>query len=145
MKVCGVELKGNDLNLCLLSLKEEVFQVPDCRARRLTLASTAGQEELKHLQTTFAKLMEDYKVDKVIIRQRHIKGKFAGGAMGFKIEAALELIDNLQVLVMSTTDIKESLRRTPVHIPFAETGLKIFQETAFETAFAYLTRAQHKA
>lgn len=140
MRVCGVELKGNDVNVCLLSLDNEVFQIPDCRARRLTLASTHSQQELHHFQATFAKLMTDYKVDKVIIRQRHMKGKFAGGAMGFKLEAAIELIKDLDVVVFSTSDIKESLRRHPVHIPFAETGLKIFQETAFETAFAWLMR-----
>lgn len=140
MKVCGVELKSNDVNICLLSLADEVFQVPDCRARRLTLTDINSQESLKHFQATFAKLMLDYKVDKVIIRQRPMKGKFAGGAVGFKLEAAIELIDDLDVVVFSGNEIKESLKRNPVHVPFAETGLKVFQETAFETAFAYLMR-----
>jgi hypothetical protein len=30
-----------------------------------------------------------------------------------------------------------------VHIPYAETGLKVFQETAFNTAFAYLMKDKY--
>ncbi|ALS97615.1 DUF3010 family protein [Lacimicrobium alkaliphilum] len=142
MKVCGVDLKGNEANICLLSLIDGLFHVPDCRSRKLTLADTSAKG-LKHFQSTFAKLVADYKIEKVIIRQRPAKGKFAGGAIGFKLEAAIELIDNLEVVVFSPTDIKESLRRNPLAVPFAETGLKQFQETAFNTAYAWLMKSIH--
>jgi hypothetical protein len=72
-----------------------------------------------------------------------MKGKFAGGAVGFKLEAAIELIADLDVVIMSPTDIKDSLKRNPVHIPYAETGLKVFQEVAFNTAFAYLMKDKY--
>ncbi|MDF2176905.1 DUF3010 family protein [Aliiglaciecola sp. CAU 1673] len=137
MRVCGVELKGNDANICLLSLSDGVFQIPDCRARRLSLAGHDGAG-LKHFQSTFAKLMLDYKVDTVIIRERPMKGKFAGGAIGFKMEAALELMDNLDVQTISQTAVKEAINRHPLTIDFSGTGLKAFQEPAFQTAYAYL-------
>tara|TARA_R110000744_G_scaffold4289_8_gene15585 strand:- start:950 stop:1396 length:447 start_codon:yes stop_codon:yes gene_type:complete len=143
MKVCGVELNSNDVNVCLLSLADEVFQLPDFRSRRLTLTNINSSSDLRYFQQTFAKLMADYQVDKVVIRQRPMKGKFAGGAVGFKLEAAIELIPDLDVVIISPTDIKESLRRNPVHIPYAETGLKVFQETAFNTAFAYLMKDKY--
>ncbi|MCQ8848198.1 DUF3010 family protein [Alteromonas stellipolaris] len=137
MKVCGVDLKGNEANVCLLSLIDGLFHVPDCRTRRLTLADSSAKG-LKSFQSTFAKLVADYKIDAVIIRQRQSKGKFAGGAIGFKLEAAIELIEGLDVIVYSPTDIKESLRRNPIAVPFAETGLKQFQEPAFTSAYAWL-------
>ncbi|MDU0352670.1 DUF3010 family protein [Paraglaciecola aquimarina] len=143
MRVCGVELSGNDANICLLSLADEVFQIPDCRARKLTHPKDADAGDLKYFYSTFAKLVEDYKIDKIIIRQRPMKGKFAGGAVGFKLEAAIELLDNVEVIVLSPTAIKESLKRNPVHVPMAETGLKMFQETAFNTAFAYLMKDKY--
>lgn len=139
MKVCGVDLKGNEATVCLLSLIDGLFHVPDCRTRRLTLADTSAKG-LKSFQSTFAKLVADYKIDAVIIRQRQSKGKFAGSAIGFKLEAAIELIDGLDVIVFSPTDIKESLRRNPIAVPFAETGLKQFQETAFTSAYAWLMK-----
>jgi hypothetical protein len=143
MKVCGVEINSNDVNVCLLSLAEEVFQLPDFRSKRLTLKNINSMSELRYFQQTFAKLMHDYQVDKVVIRQRPMKGKFAGGAVGFKLEAAIELIDDLDVVIMSPVDIKESLKRNPVHIPYADTGLKIYQEVAFNTAFSYLMKDKY--
>ena len=87
--------------------------------------------------------MEDYQVERVVIRQRPMKGKFAGGAVGFKLEAAIELISDLDVVILSTTDIKESLKRNPIQIDYAETDLKIYQEVAFNTAYAYLMKDKY--
>ncbi len=140
MRVCGIELSGNDAIVCLLSLEGDVFQIPDCRARKLSLPKEAMAKDLKYFQKSFAQLVQDYKVDKVVIRQRPMKGKFAGGAIGFKLEAAMELLDGVEVIVMAPTDIKASLKRNPVHVAFGDTGLKGFQEPAFNTAFAYLMK-----
>lgn len=143
MKACGIEIKSNEAILCLLTLTDGVFHLPDCRTRRLTLADTSAKG-LKNFQNTFAKLVEDYKIDAVIIRQRQSKGKFAGSAIGFKLEAAIELINDLDVTIYSPTDIKESLRKNPIAVPFSETGLKQFQEPAFTTAYAWLMTDAHK-
>jgi hypothetical protein len=140
MRVCGVELSGNDANVCVLSLAEEVFQIPDCRARKFTFPKDAVAKDLRYFQKAFAQLVQDYKIDKIVIRQRPMKGKFAGGAVGFKLEAALELLDDVEVFVMTPTEIKASLKRNPVLVPLPDTGLKMFQETAFNTAFAYLMK-----
>ncbi|MEC8376628.1 MAG: DUF3010 family protein [Pseudomonadota bacterium] len=143
MKACGIEIKSNEAIVCLLTLTDGVFHLPDCRTRRLTLADTSAKG-LKNFQNTFAKLVEDYKIDAVIIRQRQSKGKFAGSAIGFKLEAAIELINDLDVTIYSPTDIKESLRKNPIAVPFSETGLKQFQEPAFTTAYAWLMTDAHK-
>jgi Protein of unknown function (DUF3010) len=140
MKICSVELKSNEAIICLLSQPEGLFTLPDCRVRRITLMDVNSTEHLKKFQFDFAKLMADYHVDKVVIRQRPTKGKFAGGAVGFKLEAAIQLIDELDVETISLADIKKSLKETPLPIPFNDTGLKAFQETAFTTAMAYLNR-----
>lgn len=140
MKACGIELKGNEAIICLLTLSDELFQLPDCRVRRMPMKDINSTQDLKDFQFAFAKLMEDYQVEKVIIRQRPTKGKFAGGALGFKMEAAIQLIDNLNVVTISSNAIKESLSHNPIPVEFNETGLKGFQEPAFTTAFAYLMK-----
>jgi len=135
MRVCGVELKSNEAIICLLTKSDGLYDLPDCRARRITLNDMNSSQELIDFQFAFAKLMDDYKVDKVVIRQRPTKGKFAGSAAGFKMEAAIQLAEGLNVETLSTTDIKESLNHNPLPIAFANTGLKAFQEAAFTTAF----------
>ncbi|GAC15512.1 DUF3010 family protein [Aliiglaciecola lipolytica] len=143
MRICGVEMKGSEANLCLLSLENDVFHIPDCRARKLTFPKNDSTEDVREFQFAFKKLMEDYKVDAVAIRERPTKGKFAGSAAGFKMEAAIQLIEKLNVTVLTPTHIKEILKRNPIPVAFSETGLKMFQEVAFSTAFASLMKEKY--
>lgn len=143
MRVCGVELKGNDAVICILTMDDDMFDLPDCRVRKVSIEKTASRDQLKSFQQTFSKLMEDYQIDKVIIRERPTKGKFAGGAIGFKLEAAIQLIDAVGVELMTPVSIKETVKKNPLPIAFEETGLKVFQEAAFVTAYAYLMHAKY--
>jgi len=143
MVICGVELTGNDAIVTLLKVEDEMFYLPECRTNRVQCRNPDSQEDLAYFQKTFSKLVEDYKIDQVVIKARLKKGKFAGGANGFKLEAALQLIPDLTVFIMDNTQLKANLKRYPLPIPFAETGLKKYQEPAFNVAFAYYG-GQHK-
>ena len=140
MKVCGVELKGNDAIVCMLELDRGLFNIPDCRVQKVSIKDVTDTQQLRHFQFTFAKLMSDYQIDKVVIKERLMRGKFAGGAAGFKLEAALQLAESLNVELISAADIKQILKTTELTIEFEQTGLKKFQEHAFTTAFAYLSK-----
>ena len=140
MRVCGVELAGNDANIALLNLENNLIQLPDCRTRKLSLQKAATAHELKYFQKSFAQLVQDYKIETIVIRQRPMKGKFAGGAIGFKLEAALELLTGVEVIVMPPTEIKAALKDSRIYIEFSDTGLKGFQKSAFETALAYVSQ-----
>ena len=135
MRICGVELTGNDAVISLLLLEQGQFNVPDCRVRKLTLKKGYLREDLLQFQFTFTKLMADYGVNKVVIKERMTKGKFAGGAVSFKLEAAIQLISEVDVDLLSPTLKKSVLSEKPLPIPFSDTGLKVFQETAFNVAY----------
>ncbi len=136
MRICGVELTGNDVVVCMLYLENLQFDLPDCRVRKLTLKKDHTRKDLQEFQFTFAKLMDDYKITKVAIRERMAKGKFAGGAISFKLESAIQLIAGLGVDVLSPTQIKSLLKEHPLPISFENTGLKGFQKDAFTVAYA---------
>ncbi len=140
MRVCGVELSANDANIVLLNLDNGMFRLPECRTRKVSLQKAATAHELKYFQKTFAQLVQDYKIEIIVIRQRPMKGKFAGGAIGFKLEAALELLTGVEVVVMPPTEIKTALKESRTYIDFNDTGLKVFQKPAFETALAYINQ-----
>ena len=140
MRICAVDLKSNEANICLLELNQGMFEVPECRTRKITIANASSTEEMRQFQRTFAKLMEDYKVEKIVVRERPMKGKFAGSAIGFKIEAALQLLETIDCEILTAADMKQSLKRNPVDVSMKEVGLKQFQEQAFLTACAYLNQ-----
>lgn len=140
MKVCGVELKGNDAIISLLSLDQGLFSIPDCRSSKLSINNANDAEQLRQFQFTFKKLISDYQIDKVVIRQRPTKGKFAGGYVGFKLEAIIQLCEEFETELIAINEVKESLKRNELIIDFRDTGLKKFQQNAFDTAFAYLSK-----
>lgn len=139
MRVCGVEIKSNEAIICLMSKQDGLFDIPDCRQVRFQLVNDKDAESVRRFQFTFRKFLEDYKVEQVVIKERAQKGKFAGAATGFKIETAMQLIDGIDVNIMSATEQKEKIKRNPLPVDFTETGLKKFQETAFLIAYAYLS------
>lgn len=136
MKICGVEIIGSEAIICLLSFKDGLFNLPDCRVRKVEFNKRNSTGDIRYFQSTFSKLMADYSIDSVVIKDRPLKGKFAGGALGFKMESAIQLIEELEVETMSPQVFKESIKRNPITVSFAETGLKAFQEVAFAVAYA---------
>ncbi|MEL0660007.1 DUF3010 family protein [Psychromonas arctica] len=138
MRVCGVELTGNEAVIAIMQYKNGLYDVPPVRTTKLTLNDPINTEPLKKFQFDFAQLMKDYQIDKVIIRERALKGKFAGHTLSFKIEGALQLMQSVEVQVISSDYIKQGLKQAQNTPTAIEVGLKKFQEQAMLTAFGYL-------
>ena len=138
MKTCGIELKGSEAIICLMSLDNGLYTLNDCRVKKLAIADATSQEQIQKFQFDFAKLMEDYQISNVVVKERLTRGKFAGGAVSFKLEATIQPVDAIDVTLLSSSKTKEILKHSHTTLNFKETGLKQFQEQAFMTAFAYL-------
>ena len=136
MRICGVDLVGNDAVICLLFQENLQFNIPECRVRKLTLPKGHSRGDIQYFEETFAKLMIDYKVEKVAIRERMPKGKFAGSAISFKLEAVIQLISEIDVEVLSPSQINTAQKESQLPIAFEDTGLKVFQKDAFTVAYA---------
>ncbi len=144
MKICSIDIQGSDAVLCILSMEGDgLFDIHDCRQQKLALKNPDNSENMQSFQFAFRKLMEDYQVENIVIRERPKKGKFAGGAVGFKLEAAIQVITELNVELISPTLIKEQIKKVPLYIDPKEAGLKKFQESAFQTGFAWLHHQEY--
>jgi len=137
MLICGVELSGSDAVVCLLSMDMGQFTLPETKVRKITLKKNHTREDLLQFQASFTEFLTEQGVKKVAIKERMPKGKFAGGAISFKMEAAIQLIPaaDVEVVLLSPATIKSTLASSPMPVPFSETGLKVFQETAFVAAY----------
>lgn len=140
MRVCGVEIKSNEAIFVLMDMDQGLVGLPDCRTIRLQLTKDSVQEQVQKFHFTMQKLMTDYKVQHVVIKERPQKGKFAGAAVGFKIETVLQLLDGVQTHILNGTEQKEILKRNPLAVDYADTGLKGFQQNAFMTAYAFVMK-----
>ncbi|MCL1143430.1 DUF3010 family protein [Shewanella gaetbuli] len=139
MKVCGVELKGGEAIISLLSYEGETFNVPSCRQVSFAVSQSETTEAIREFHFAFHKLMEDYKVDQIVVIQREQKGKLAGSATSFKLEAAIQITE-LPVVILSPVTIKEQLKRNPPMVDFDSLDLKRVQRNAFDAAYAHHNR-----
>ncbi len=138
MRVCGVELIGNEAVIAIMQLKDGLYDVPVVRANKFSLVDAINTVPLKKFQADFKQLMTDYKVDTVVIKQREMKGKFAASPLSFKIEGVLQLLPDLEVHVISSSYIKDGLSKAQNTPTAVDLGLKKFQEKAMLCAFGYL-------
>jgi len=145
MRVCGIDIKANEIIVCILSLDRGLFEAPDIRQRRINIANADDPKQLRAFQATVSKLMEDYKVDKIAIKARAQKGKFAGAASGFKLEAALQLLETHRANLISAAVVKETQKYDPLPVDFKDTGLKAYQEQAFMAAYTQLVGPRYPA
>lgn len=138
MRICGIELTGSDAVVCLLNKDQGLFSLPETNVRKLTLKKDHTRADLQRFQTEITEFLKDNEVEKVFIKERMQKGKFAGGAISFKLEATIQLIADadIEISLLSPAQIKALLAGNPLPIPFSDTGLKQFQEHAFITAYA---------
>ena len=136
MLVCGIELSNHEAIICLLNYNNGEFKVVDCRQRVFTLPKSGDTQTIRDFHFSFHKLMEDYKVDELVIIERPHKGKLAGSALSFKIEAAIELT-TLPVTMINHTRIKEQIKRNTMQADFESLGLKKIQQPALNAAYAY--------
>ena len=138
MRVCGIELVGNEAIIAIMQLKDGLYDVPQVRANKFVLVDGINTDPLKKFQFEIAQFLKDYKVDAVAIKQRALKGKFAGGTLTFKMEGALQVLADVNVIVASSSYIKDGLSKAKNRPTAIELGLKKFQEPAMLTAFGYL-------
>lgn len=143
MRVCGIEIKANEIVVCVLSLDRGLFEAPEIRQRRLNIANADDPKQLRAFQQTVTKLLDDYKVDRMAIKTRPQKGKFAGSASGFKLEATLQLMESHRAYLISAAVIKETQKYHPLPVDFKDTGLKAYQEQAFMAAYTQLVGPRH--
>ena len=138
MRVCGIELIGNEAIIAIMQLKDGLYDVPQVRANKFVLVDGINTDPLKKFQFEVSQFLKDYKVDAVAIKQRALKGKFAGGTLTFKMEGALQMLPDVKVVVASSAYIKDGLSNAKNRPSAVELGLKKFQEPAMLTAFGYL-------
>jgi hypothetical protein len=137
MNLLGVELNNKEAVICLMSFESGLFNVKECRTRGIELRKGETTDGVRGFYSQFKKLTEDYKVDTVVIKQRPTKGKFSGSANSFKMEAAIQLIQDIQVETISATQIKETLKKNPLEYTMKDLELRQFQENAFNSVYSY--------
>lgn len=137
MRICGVELKGNNAILAVLETTSNGFEVIDAEPRRITLNDTFAAGELISTKMLIEAFLRDHSVDAVVIKKRAERGLYAGSAVSFKLEGVFQIASSCPVEFVSAQRIASVLKHHPITLPLA---LNKYQREAFESSYTYIYR-----
>lgn len=129
MKICGIELKANNVIFALIDDKKFI----DLKTKKLTIEDDETQDDIRKFCNEFLLFLEENKVEKVVIKKRAKKGTFAGGAVTFKLEGLIQLNPFCEVELISSQTIASFEKKNVIEFP---KELKKYQEQAFLTALS---------
>ena len=127
MKLCGIELKSN--NVILVVLDDNKYC--DLKIKKLILEDDEKQGDIRQFCNDFLLFLEQNQIEKVVIKKRAKKGNFAGGAVTFKLEGLIQLNPMCEVELISPQAISSFEKKNMIEFP---TTLKKYQEQAYLTA-----------
>ena len=129
MKVCGIDIKGNNAILSCLEGDKDGYVLIAESTRKIGLEDSKSQEDVRGFSRAINAFFEEMNFDKVAIKARGEKGRFAGGPTSFKIEG---LIQNtaFEVEVIHGATVKSKIKG--IEIDFA--SVKKYQEESLKVA-----------
>ena len=127
MKICGMELKANNL---ILAITEDNKYI-DTKIKKIVLDNDENQEGIRGFCNELLVFLESEKIEKIVIKKRAKKGNFAGGAITFKMEALIQLNPFCEVELLSAQSISSFEKKNDIEIP---NTLKKYQEQAYLSA-----------
>jgi len=136
IRICGVELKGSEAVLAIVDADDGTTFV-DIEPRKVKLGNDESTAAVKSFFDSFRNFIRDNNVERIVIKKRAKKGKMAGGAISFKMEALIQLNGIADVDYVSGQGIAAEQKKAPFVMP---DGIYRYQEVALQAALLYIRK-----
>ena len=135
MVVCGIEMAASEARLVLLDGNKSAFHHVNIEPRKLKIANDENADEVRAFRDTLYTFLRENKVEMIAIKKRGKKGDYAGGPIGFKLEAIVQLYEECPIVLIAPATISARIKKQTTGTPAT---LKKYQYSAFQTAFSAL-------
>lgn len=133
MKVCGIELKSNEARLVVLEGHIESYDIVQLDTNKIKLQDSKDQRFVQEFRTQILEFLNWHDFDCVGIKERITKGRFAGGALSFKMEGLIQTSD-YKVQLVHNMSMKSALK----DVEYDPSMVKKYQEEALRVAIYLL-------
>ncbi|NMY03617.1 DUF3010 family protein [Pseudomonas sp. WS 5059] len=134
MTLCGIEIKGSEAIIAVATL--DLAHVA-LATKKIALEDDDEAANVKAFASQVAAFVRDNAITRIAIKKRSKKGEFAGGPTTFKIEGVLQLLDGVEVTLLSPQTINAQNKRHDFALPAT---LNKYQHEAFKTACSALVK-----
>ncbi len=133
IKVCGIVLKAPGLISVVLEGTPDDYRVIPTAFDKFQLTDAKNQQAVKRFREEVLEFFDYEDFHAIGIKERMAKGRFAGGALTFKMEGLLQTSD-YPVKIIHGNSIKAKTKNKIIRIE----EVKKYQEDALLTAFYLL-------
>jgi hypothetical protein len=102
MRVCGCEISAQEVRLAVVQLNDEgAVEMLRLKTTRIELTDDTSEADLRAFQAALHAFSREHQIDTYVIKTRARKGKMAGGAVSFKIETLIQLVEGCDTRFVS--------------------------------------------
>ncbi|MEN4946867.1 MULTISPECIES: DUF3010 family protein [Pseudomonas] len=134
MTLCGIEIKGSE---AIIAVAAPDLTHVTMATKKIALEDDDEAANVKAFASQVAAFVRDNGITRIAIKKRSKKGEFAGGPTTFKIEGVLQLLDGVEVTLLSPQTINAQYKKHNFELPAT---LNKYQHEAFKTACSALVK-----
>ena len=122
MVVCGCEISAKEVRLAVVHLDEGGnVEMRRHKTTRIELEDDTSEVDLRSFLADIQEFSREHEIDTFVIKTRAKKGRMAGGAVSFKIETLIQLVEGCKTKFVSPVALshfaKKDLDEYPEKLP----------------------------
>lgn len=138
MRVCGCEISAKEVRLAVVYLNDEgSVEMLRPGITRLELEDDTSEADLRAFLEALHAFAGEYGIDTFAIKTRAKKGRMAGGAVSFKIETLIQLVEGCQTRFISPVALSHFAKKEVEAYP---EKLPVYLKNAYLTGAFVLAR-----
>jgi len=138
MVVCGCEISAKEVRLAAVRQNDEgIIELLRLKTTRIELDDDTSEIDLRSFLAALQELSRENEVDTFVIKTRAKKGRMAGGAVSFKIETLIQLVEGCHTRFVSPVALAHFAKKEVEEYP---EKLPVYLKNAFLAGAYALTR-----
>lgn len=122
MRVCGCEISAKEVRLAVVYLNDDDrLEMLRLKTTRIELEDDTSEADLRSFLADLQGFFLEHEIDTFVIKTRAKKGRMAGGAVSFKIETLIQLVEGCRTKFVSPVALahfaKKDLDEYPEKLP----------------------------
>ncbi|SDQ91793.1 Protein of unknown function [Pseudomonas grimontii] len=137
MTICGIEIKGSEAIIAVASLDNQALTHVALATKKIALEDDDDAANVKAFAAQVKAFVQAHAIERIAIKKRSKKGEFAGGPTTFKIEGVFQLLEGVEVTLLSPQTLNAQNKKHNFELPAT---LNKYQHEAFKTACSALLK-----
>jgi len=122
MRVCGCEISAQEVRLAVVHLDDEgKVEMLRPKTTRIELGDDTSEADLRSFSAALHDFSRENEIETFAIKTRAKKGRMAGGAVSFKIETLIQLVEGCDTRFVNPVALshfaKKELEEYPEKLP----------------------------